>query len=237
MIPWLTPGEPYFPDTRHALDDPNGLLAAGGELTAEWLKAAYPLGIFPWFSEEDPIFWWSPSPRCVLYPSQFHESKSLKKSLKKEPLTVRIDTQFEEVMKQCAALRGEDGTWISDQIIAAYSDLHRQGVAHSVEVYQGNQLVGGLYGLAIGQIFFGESMFSRVTDASKVATKILCAELEKANYAVIDCQVYNPHLASLGAVEIERNEFEQLLTHCKRTPSHNPWAKRNWYPDVEPADA
>ena len=237
MVPWLTPGEPYFPDTRHALDDPNGLLAAGGELTAEWLKAAYPLGIFPWFSEEDPILWWSPSPRCVLYPSQFHESKSLKKSLRKEQFTVRIDTQFEEVMKQCAAPRGEDGTWISDQIIAAYSDLHRQGVAHSVEVYQGNQLVGGLYGLAIGQIFFGESMFSRVTDASKVATKILCAELEKANYAVIDCQVYNPHLASLGAVEIERNEFDQLLTHCKRTPSHNPWVKRNWYPDVEPADA
>jgi leucyl/phenylalanyl-tRNA--protein transferase len=237
MIPWLTPGEPYFPDTRHALDDPNGLLAAGGELTAEWLKAAYPLGIFPWFSEEDPILWWSPSPRCVLYPCQFHQSKSLKKRLRKEQFSVRVDTQFEEVMKQCAAPRGEDGTWISDQIIAAYSDLHRQGVAHSVEVYQGNRLVGGLYGLAIGQIFFGESMFSRVTDASKVATKILCAELEKANYAVIDCQIYNPHLASLGAVEIERNEFEQLLTHCKRTPSLNPWAKRNWYPDVEPANA
>lgn len=237
MIPWLTPGEPYFPDTRHALDDPNGLLAAGGELTAEWLKAAYPLGIFPWFSEEDPILWWSPSPRCVLYPNQFHESKSLKKSLRKEQFTVRIDTQFEEVIRQCAAPRGEDGTWISDQIIAAYSDLHRQGVAHSVEVYKDDQLVGGLYGLAIGQIFFGESMFSRVTDASKVATKILCAELEKANYAVIDCQIYNPHLASLGAVEIERNEFEQLLTHCKRTPSHNPWAKRTWYPDVEPANA
>ncbi len=233
MIPWLTPGEPYFPDTRYALDDPNGLLAAGGELSAEWLKVAYPQGIFPWFSDDDPILWWAPSPRCVLYPTQFHESKSLKKSLRKENFNVKIDTQFEEVMRQCAAPRGEDGTWISEQIISAYTELHRQGTAHSVEVYLDDQLVGGLYGLAIGRLFFGESMFSRVTDASKVATKILCAELEKANYAVIDCQIYNPHLASLGAVEIERNEFEQLLTHCKRTPSHNPWAKRNWYPDVE----
>ena len=237
MIPWLTPGEPYFPATHRALDDPNGLLAAGGELNAKWLQAAYPLGIFPWYTEDDPILWWSPSPRCVLYPSQFHESKSLKKSLRKEHFTVKIDTQFEEVIQQCAAPRGDNGTWISDHIIAAYSDLHHKGVAHSVEVYQADKLVGGLYGLAIGQVFFGESMFSHVTDASKVATKILCAELEKANYAVIDCQIYNPHLASLGAVEIERNEFEQLLTHCKRTPSHNPWAKRNWYPDVEPANA
>ncbi len=237
MIPWLTPGEPYFPDTHHALDDPNGLLAAGGELTAEWLKTAYPLGIFPWFSEDDPILWWSPSPRCVLYPARFHESKSLKKRLRKTDLTVKIDTQFEEVIRQCAAPRGEDGTWISDQIIAAYTDLHHQGVAHSVEVYQDDKLVGGLYGLAIGQLFFGESMFSRVTDASKLATKILCAELEKANYAVIDCQIYNSHLASLGAVEIERSEFERLLTHCKKTPSHNPWAKRNWYPNVESSNA
>ena len=237
MIPWLTPGEPYFPDTRHALDDPNGLLAAGGELNGVWLQAAYPKGIFPWFSEDDPILWWSPSPRCVLYPKDFHESKSLKKSIKKAHFSVRVDTQFDEVIRQCAAPRGEEGTWISEQIMAAYSDLHRQGIAHSVEVYQNDQLVGGLYGLAIGRLFFGESMFSRVADASKLATKILCAELEKANYAVIDCQIYNPHLASLGAVEIDRNEFEQLLTHCKRTPSHNPWAKRNWYPDVEPANA
>ena len=237
MIPWLTPGEPYFPDTRLALDDPNGLLAAGGELNAAWLAAAYPQGIFPWFSEDDPILWWSPSPRCVLYPTQFHESKSLKKRLRKEQFAVRIDSQFEEIIRQCAAPRGEDGTWISEQIISAYTELHHQGIAHSVEVYQDDQLVGGLYGIAIGRLFFGESMFSRVPDASKVATKILCAELEKANYAVIDCQIYNPHLASLGAVEIERTEFEQLLTQCKRTPSHNPWAKRNWYPDVESANA
>ena len=237
MIPWLTEGEPYFPDTHHALDDPNGLLAAGGELNAAWLKAAYPQGIFPWFSDDDPILWWSPSPRCVLYPSQFHESKSLKKSLRKTDFSVKIDSQFEEVIRQCAALRGKDGTWINEQIIAAYTDLHHQGIAHSIEVYRADQLVGGLYGLAIGRLFFGESMFSRVTDASKLATKILCAELEKANYAVIDCQIHNPHLASLGAVEIERDTFEQLLLECTQAPSTNPWAKQHWYPDVEPTDA
>ena len=231
MLPWLASGKsPHFPDTYLALEDPNGLLAAGGELSPEWLKKAYSSGIFPWFSEGDPILWWSPTPRCVLYPERFHLSRSMRKTLRKLDYEIHVDKHFESVMRRCAAPRADEaGTWISEQMISAYTALHRQGIAHSVEVHIDNKLVGGLYGISIGRVFFGESMFSDVRDASKIAAYHLCAELEKANYAVVDCQIYNPHLESIGAVEIGRETFDALLEQCTKDPARDPWAHKKWY--------
>lgn len=230
MLPWLQQGSaPCFPDTRKSLEEPNGLLAAGGELSPEWLKAAYSSGIFPWFSEGDPILWWSPSPRCVLFPEQFHLSRSMRKTVRKLNYEIHIDRNFEAVMRRCAAPRAnEQGTWISEQMISAYCALNQQGIAHSVEVYVDDRLVGGLYGLSIGRVFFGESMFSDQRDASKIAAFHLCAELEKADYAVVDCQIYNPHLESIGAVEIGRDAFDTLLEQCRNAPNSDPWAHKIW---------
>lgn len=229
MLPWLEPGAPVFPPTDWALDEPNGLLAAGGELSADWLVEAYPRGIFPWFNEGEPILWWSPSPRCVLYPDQFHLSKSLRKRMRQLDYEIRIDTCFPDVMRACAAPRAtQDGTWISPAFIDAYSALARRGVAHSVELWVENKLVGGLYGLALGRLFFGESMFSAIPDASKICLYHLAEMLRKADYAVIDCQVYNPHLHSLGATEIERETFDRLLDGCQQAAAKDVWKETDW---------
>jgi len=229
MLPWLEPGTPAFPPTGWALDEPNGLLAAGGELSADWLMAAYPQGIFPWFNEGEPILWWSPSPRCVLYPDQFHLSKSLRKRVRQLKYEIRVDTSFRGVMQACAAPRAtQDGTWISPAFIQAYSQLAERGVAHSVELWVDDELVGGLYGLALGKLFFGESMFSKIPDASKICLYHLAEMLRKADYAVIDCQVYNPHLHSLGATEIERSTFNQLLVGCQQAATEDVWKQKDW---------
>ena len=207
MIPWLTDNTP-FPPVERALRSPNGLLAAGGELTAKRLLDAYRHGIFPWFNPGDPVLWWSPDPRMVLIPGEFKASRSLAKVMRKSAYEVRTDSAFEAVMRACAAPRnGHHGTWIDEDMIAAYCALHRLGNAHSVEVWIENKLVGGVYGVSIGRMFFGESMFSRVSNASKIALAHLARQLERWQFGMIDCQMKTPHLATLGAREIPRREF------------------------------
>lgn len=226
-IPWLNPYNLQFPAPEYALDDPNGLLAIGGDLSPERILAAYQQGIFPWFNPGDPILWWSPSPRTVIYPDQLHISKSLRKMLRKGIYRVTFDNCFENVMRACAAPRTyADGTWISEEIIAGYTTLHRQGFAHSVEVWQENQLVGGLYGMALGRVFFGESMFSRADNASKFGFAHLVRQLRQWSVQLIDCQVANDHLFSLGAVEIPREEFQKMLVNFVNEPSvySQPWS-------------
>ena len=213
IIPWLEPANLNFPCSDQALSDPNGLLAVGGDLSAERLISAYRQGIFPWYEEGQPILWWSPSPRAVLFPEKIYISRSLKKRIRRNDYQVTCDQAFHQVIQHCAHVprHEQDGTWITGDMMNAYGQLHAAGVAHSIEVWQGDQLAGGLYGLAIGRIFFGESMFSLRTDASKVAFVYLSRQLEKWGFAVIDCQVSNPHLISLGAEEINRPHFNQLL--------------------------
>lgn len=224
-IPWLDPQTCYFPSPHFALDEPNGLLAAGGDLSPERILAAYHQGIFPWFNPGEPILWWSPSPRTVIYPHQLHLSRSLKKTLRKGIYRVSLDTAFKQVMEACAAPRSNtSGTWISRDIIAAYCRLHQLGFAHSVEVWAGTKLVGGLYGIALGKMFFGESMFSRADDASKVGFAHLVQQLSLWGFPLIDCQVANEHLFSLGAVEIPREAFmEMLLDFSLRPAVTGPW--------------
>lgn len=204
MIPWLTKNSP-FPPVTLALQEPNGLLAAGGELSAARLLLAYRQGIFPWFSPGDPLLWWSPDPRMVLIPDEFKLSASLAKVLRNGRHEIRTDTAFEAVMRACAAPRaGQHGTWIDEQMIAAYCELHRLGFAHSIETWLDGKLAGGLYGVSIGQMFYGESMFSRVSNGSKIALAYLC---KQGHAAMIDCQMHTPHLASLGARLVSRDEF------------------------------
>ena len=223
MITFLHDGAP-FPPVEHALRTPNGLLAAGGELTPARLLDAYRHGIFPWFNEDDPILWWSPDPRMVLFPAEFKIARSLRKTLRNKTYEVRTDTAFERVMHACAAPRNGQGTWIHDKMVAAYSELHRVGVAHSVECWLAGELVGGLYGIAIGRMFYGESMFSRRSNASKVALAHLAAQLSRWNFGMIDCQMNTPHLASLGAREIPRAEFIQRLQELIHYPDiTSPW--------------
>lgn len=201
-----------FPPVHQALHNPNGLLAVGGNLSPERLLDAYRHGIFPWFNEDDPILWWSPDPRMVLFPREFRISRSLRKTLARKNFAVRVDSAFEQVMRACAAPRGKQtGTWIHEKMIASYGALHRMGYAHSVEIWVDNELAGGLYGVAIGRMFYGESMFSLRTDASKVALATLNAQLVRWNFSMIDCQMNTTHLASLGAREIPRTEFIQRL--------------------------
>ena len=205
-----------FPDVELALTEPDGLLAVGGDLSAERLIAAYQQGIFPWYSEGQPILWWSPNPRMVLEPKDIKVSRSLAKTMRKKKFTITFDQSFREVITACSDSRLEKGmiqdeTWILDEMIEAYVQLHEQGYAHSVECWQNEQLVGGLYGIAIGKIFFGESMFSRVSDASKIAFVSLAKQLEKWGFNLIDCQVYTSHLESLGAGMICRQQFISLL--------------------------
>ena len=192
--------------------EPNGLLAAGADLSPDRLIDAYRHGIFPWYSPGEPILWWSPDPRMVLYPAEIKVSRSLSKTLRKQIFGVSADQSFDRVIEQCRAPRGaREGTWIDDDMMRAYRALHRIGVAHSIEVWQGSELVGGLYGVAIGRAFFGESMFSRVSDASKVALVALARQLERWRFGLIDCQMNTSHLASMGAHEIPRTEFARIL--------------------------
>lgn len=218
MIPWITDNAP-FPPVAQALRSPNGLLAAGGELSATWLLEAYRHGIFPWFNAGEPILWWSPDPRMVLIPAEFRISRSLARVLRNTPYEIRCDTVFERVMRACAAPRGgqSSGTWINEDMIAAYCALHETGHAHSVEVWINDKLAGGLYGVAIGRIFYGESMFSLARNASKIALAHLAGQLGRWQFGMIDCQMSTAHLASLGAREIPRSEFIarlQELVHC-----------------------
>lgn len=211
MIPWLTADAP-FPAVESALIEPNGLLCAGADLSPERLLAAYQRGIFPWFSPGEPILWWSPDPRMVLLPQQLVLRRSLLKVLRNRPYEVRLDSDFAAVMAACAAPRQPgQGTWISNEMQAAYLRLHQLGHAHSVEVWQDGRLIGGLYGVALGRVFFGESMFSRVHDASKIALAHLCRFLDQRGFAMIDCQMYTDHLASLGARPVPRHDFVQRL--------------------------
>lgn len=222
MIPWLADDSLDFPPLEQALDEPNGLLAAGGDLSRARLLKAYRSGIFPWYNPGEPILWWSPDPRCVLWPEELHISRSLHKRLRKHDYAVTFDQAFHRVIAACASPRAKQtGTWISNDIFCAYLDLHHQGYAHSVEVWIGDELAGGLYGLAIGEVFFGESMFSRQRDCSKIAFAWLTRQLQYWGYRLIDCQVYNPHLASLGASDIPREYFaRQLKDLCNRTLEH-----------------
>jgi len=213
-ITWLSPSDPpeWFPPLDRALDEPPGLLAAGGDLSAARLLAAYRRGIFPWYSPGQPVLWWSPDPRAVLFPSEFHCSRSLARTLRKGGFESAIDRDFEAVIAACAAPRALSiGTWITAEMRAAYCELHRLGLAHSIEIYRGDNLVGGLYGVRLGGIFFGESMFSRVRDASKVALAHLVKVSLASGIAVIDCQVASHHLQSLGSRSIPRAEFEAHL--------------------------
>lgn len=209
--------QPVFPPSSDALDEPNGLLAMGGDLSVARLLAAYRRGIFPWFEPGEQILWWTPDPRMVLFPSEFHCSKSLRKLLKQNVFQIKMNTRFETVMRACAAPRADEaGTWISEDMVAAYGALHRLGYAHSFECYCDNTLVGGLYGVRIGDTFFGESMFSRVPNASKAAFAALVWMAVSDQLTLIDCQVASPHLSSLGAREISRDRFEELITAAAR---------------------
>lgn len=213
-IAWLQKTDPpsAMPPTARALHEPNGLLAVGGSLTPEWLIHAYRHGIFPWFSAEQPILWWAPDPRAVLRPEDFRISRSLARSIRRRGYETRIDTAFEAVIEACAAPRdGTTGTWITRDMHRAYVVLHERGLAHSVETWHEGRLVGGLYGVAIGRAFFGESMFMRATDASKVALARLIEECRRLDVPLIDCQMPSPHLASLGSRSIPRWDFESRL--------------------------
>ena len=210
MIPWLEPGAiPHFPDTTAALAEPAGLLAAGGLLSVEWLLAAYRQGIFPWFSEHEPILWWSPAPRTVLYPGNFYQSRSLQKLARQQRFQLSRDQDFGAVIQACAEDRqGQTGTWINAQMIDAYIEMHRAGFAHSIECRHQGELVGGLYGISLGKVFFGESMFSKMSNTSKLCLKYL---VDSGDYEMIDCQLPTGHLRSLGAIDISRLEFESAL--------------------------
>ncbi len=225
MIPWL-PREPVFPPLEKALADPNGLLAAGGDLSPQRLLAAYRRGIFPWYSAGEPILWWSPDPRMVLFPDEFKISVSLAKTLRNAKYDVRLDSAFAEVVNACATKprEGQAGTWITGEMQAAYRELHRLGHAHSVETWIDGRLAGGLYGIAIGQAFYGESMFSDVRDASKIALAHLCAHLKRRGFGIIDCQMETRHLASLGARPIPRRDFAARLDNlCTHGDAPGPW--------------
>lgn len=216
-IPWLQLNSLEFPDVNNAWKDPNGILAAGGDLSVERLINAYCQGIFPWYNEGEPILWWSPDPRCVLNPSELKVSKSLKKTIKKQKYTITFDKCFKDVISACALPReeisdNETGTWISDEMQQAYIQLHKAGYAHSVECWLDDELVGGLYGLAIGKVYFGESMFSKASDASKVAFATLCEKLKDNDFELIDGQVDSPHLITLGFQLIKREDFVRKLT-------------------------
>ena len=204
-----------FPPVEHALRNPNGLLAAGGGLAPARLLDAYRHGIFPWFNEEDPVLWWCPDPRMVLFPSEFRISRSLRKTLCKHAYEIRVDTAFEQVMLDCAAPRGgQAGTWIHEEMITAYTELHRMGYAHSVETWIDGRLAGGLYGVALGGAFFGESMFSRVSEASKVAFAYLVERLRRRGYILLDTQFINDHVRQFGAIEVSRTRYLEMLVRA-----------------------
>jgi len=224
VIPFLSPHDP-FPPVAHALRDPNGLLAAGADLSPERLLDAYANGIFPWFGDEDPVLWWSPDPRMVLFTSEVHVSRSLRKTIRSGRLQVTLDNCFAQVMKGCAEpRRGQDGTWITEEMTDAYERLFEIGYAHSVETWSDGKLMGGLYGVSLGRMFFGESMFSRVSDASKVALVALVKQIERWGFTCVDCQMSTGHLSSLGAREIPRATFlRHVRSLVQQAPVPSPW--------------
>ena len=234
MLPWLNSEDPFPPVTR-ALTEPNGLVAAGADLSATRLIAAYRDGIFPWFSPGQPILWWSPDPRMVLFPPELKVSRSLAKVLHNRNYEIRIDYNFRAVMQACAEPRGaQPGTWITSEMIAAYCELHRRGCAHSVETWIDGSLAGGLYGLALGGMFFGESMFTRAANASKIAFVHLVRQLEQWDFGMIDCQMHTSHLASLGAREIPRSDFMRNLRDLINCTNDQPTGSR-WPPTHDSA--
>ncbi len=214
-----------FPTPEDALDYPDGLLAAGGDLSTERLLEAYRQGIFPWYEAGQPLLWWSPDPRTVLFPDQIKISRSLRRTLKRGQFQITVDKDFPGVMQACAEPRkNQDGTWITKAMLEAYGQLHAQGHAHSVECWHKGALAGGLYGVGIGQVFFGESMFSRMDDASKVCLVHLASRLQDWGYRLIDCQVHTEHLERLGAIGLPRKEFVSRLQHwCAQPPHPNAW--------------
>lgn len=224
MLTWLQRDDLSFPPLEKALREPNGLLAAGGDLSPQRLLAAYRHGCFPWYQDGQPILWWSPDPRTVLYPDELHVSRSLRKRMRQGQFRVTFDQAFAAVIRGCAEPRTyADGTWITTPMHYAYLKLHEMGVAHSVEVWEGDKLVGGLYGLAMGQLFFGESMFSRATDASKVGFVTLVEQLGDWGFQMIDCQMPTAHLASFGARAISRQRFAQTLEAYLDQPAAARW--------------
>ena len=233
MIPWLGNAE-NFPPLELALREPNGLLCAGGDLTPQRLVQAYINGIFPWYSPGEPILWWSPDPRMVLFPGEFRISRSLRKTLRQGGYRVCLDSGFKTVIQACARKRrpGQAGTWITPEIQAAYLRLHELGYAHSVETWVDGKLAGGLYGIAIGKMFYGESMFTHVTDASKIAIAHLARFLEQQGFGLIDCQMNTSHLASLGAREIPRDDF---ILNVRRLTAIPPLCGR-WPADAAAGD-
>ena len=221
MIPILgsNPESP-FPSTDQALEHPPGLLAAGGDLSPTRLINAYRQGIFPWYSDEQPILWWSPAPRCVIYPDAVHVSRRLRRRYNQGQFTLSVDQAFSEVIEACAAPRQDDeGTWITAEMKSAYIRLHEMGFAHSIEARIDDELAGGIYGLALGSVFFGESMFSKREDTSKIALVALCRQLQEWDFTLLDCQVSNPHLLSMGAHEISREDFDRYLV-AANGPGH-----------------
>jgi leucyl/phenylalanyl-tRNA--protein transferase len=225
VIPWLGLRDP-FPPVERALVEPNGLLAAGGDLSPERLLDAYGRGIFPWFNDEDPVLWWSPDPRMVLFPGELHLSRSLRRTIRSQEFTVTFDRAFHDVMEGCAGPRdNQDGTWITTDMMRAYARMAELGYAHSVEAWAGGELAGGLYGVAVGRIFYGESMFSRRSNASKVAVSWLARQLDRWQFELIDCQMSTEHLASLGAREVPRADFLRRLERGTALPPVPvPWA-------------
>jgi leucyl/phenylalanyl-tRNA--protein transferase len=222
-VAWLSPTDPpdSFPHVDLALREPDGLLAAGGDLSTERLLVAYRTGIFPWYEEGQPILWWSPDPRCVLRPQEFHVSRRLHQYVRRSTLTLSCNRAFEKVIEACAGRRtSQQGTWITADVINAYKQLHADGWAHSVEVWDGEELVGGIYGLSIGRVFFGESMFNRQDNASKFAMLGLCSILAQNDFELLDCQVLSQHLLTLGARLITRSEFSQMLRGFCATDDH-----------------
>ena len=225
MIPWLGKSLTFPPLTK-ALQEPNGLLAAGGDLSPERLLCAYRRGIFPWYSPGQPILWWSPDPRMVLFPDEFEPRRSLAKVLRNRAYEIRCDSAFEQVMRACGNTprEGQDGTWITEEILRGYCGLHALGYAHSIETWAEGRLVGGLYGVAIGRAFYGESMFAHATDASKIAFSHLVHFLRSQGCGIIDCQMRTEHLASLGAREIAREAFAAHLSDLTAAPAMTGWS-------------
>lgn len=223
---WLPPDPSVpFPDVSLALTDPDGLLAIGGDLSVERLVAAYRSGIFPWYSDDQPILWWSPNPRSVLLIDNLHIPKSLKKTIRKKQFSITMDHAFKRVIDACSQPRKDHaGTWITEEMQQAYVRLHQAGYAHSVECWHQDELVGGLYGIALGKVFFGESMFSRMTDASKVAFVRLVQQLQLWGFVMVDCQIQSEHLDRFGASSISRNSFiESLNIYCEQQANITNW--------------
>ncbi|HCS89477.1 MAG: leucyl/phenylalanyl-tRNA--protein transferase [Thiohalocapsa sp. PB-PSB1] len=225
-----------FPPVSEALTEPDGLLAIGGDLSVKRLIHAYRHGIFPWYGENDPILWWSPDPRTILVPDEIRISRSLRKFLRKSPFEVTMDRDFRSVIHACAMPREPGGgTWLMPEMISAYRKLHALGIAHSVEVWKDGMLAGGLYGIAVGAAFFGESMFTRIDNASKIALVYLCRRLSTWNFRLIDCQVQTDHLLRMGARHIPRTKFIHMLEQLRDRPSPTGCWDQPW--DASPADA